>query len=166
MDLEQVYREQYRSLVGFISKRIGDRARAEELAQEAFVRAIQQQPKHPRSWLYSVAANLVRDEARRAAVVRRKLRLVRQEVEVAPAADETWSRRERSERVRRVLDTLAPQDRQALLLKQEGLSYAEIAAKLGLSRGSIGTTLARARQRLAAAWQQASGEGGREDVAR
>lgn len=166
MDLEQVYREQYRSLVGFISKRIGDRARAEELAQEAFVRAIQQQPKHPRSWLYTVAANLVRDEARRAAVVRRKLRLVRQEVEVAPAADETWSRRERSERVRRVLDTLAPQDRQALLLKQEGLSYAEIAAKLGLSRGSIGTTLARARQRLASAWQQASGEGGREDVAR
>ena len=166
MDLEQVYREQYRSLVGFISKRIGDRARAEELAQEAFVRAIQQQPKHPRAWLYTVAANLVRDEARRAAVVRRKLRLVRQDVEVAPAADETWSRRERSERVRRVLDTLAPQDRQALLLKQEGLSYAEIAAKLGLSRGSIGTTLARARQRLAAAWQQASGEGGREDVAR
>lgn len=166
MDLEQVYREQYRSLVGFISKRIGDRARAEELAQEAFVRAIQTQPKHPRTWLYTVAANLVRDEARRAAVVRRKLRLVRQEVEVAPAADETWSRRERSERVRRVLDTLAPQDRQALLLKQEGLSYAEIAAKLGLSRGSIGTTLARARQRLAAAWQQASGEGGREDVAR
>lgn len=166
MDLEQVYREQYRSLVGFISKRIGDRARAEELAQEAFVRAIQQQPKHPRSWLYTVAANLVRDEARRAAVARRKLRLVRQEVEVAPAADETWSRRERSERVRRVLGTLAPQDRQALLLKQEGLSYAEIAAKLGLSRGSIGTTLARARRRLAAAWQQASGEGGREDVAR
>ncbi len=166
MDLEQVYREQYRSLVGFISKRIGDRARAEELAQETFVRAIRQRPEHPRSWLYTVAANLVRDEARRAAVVRRHLRLVRQEIGVEPAQDEVWTRRERTERVRRVLRTLAERDRQVLLLKEEGLSYEQIAARLGLSRGSVGTTLARARRRLVVAWKQTRGEGGREDVAR
>jgi len=160
LDLEQIYREQYRSLVGFIAKRTGDRARAEELAQEAFVRAIRSRPRHPRSWLYAVAANLVRDDARRAGVARQHLRVVRQEAERdrnAPAADTAWTQNEDAARLRAALAALAERDRDALLLKEDGLSYDEIAERLGLSRGSIGTTLARARQRLVSAW-----EGGRE----
>lgn len=167
MDLEQVYREQYRSLVGFIAKRTGDRARAEELAQEAFVRAIRSRPEHPRSWLYAVAANLVRDDARRAGVARRHLRIVRQEAEHerdVPAADTTWARDEDDARLRAALASLAEHDREALLLKEEGLSYDEIAARLGLSRGSIGTTLARARKRLVSAWK--GGKEASEDAAR
>lgn len=156
MDLEQVYREQYRSLVGFIAKRTGDRARAEELAQEAFVRAIQSRPQHPRSWLYAVATNLVRDDARRAGVTRRHLRIVRQQAEHrrdVPAADTMWTRGEDGARLRTALASLAERDRNALLLKEDGLSYDEIADQLGLSRGSIGTTLARARKRLVSAWE-------------
>lgn len=165
MDLEQIYREQYRSLVGFITKRIGDRARAEELAQEAFVRAIRHQPRHPRSWLYTVAANLIRDNARRESVARRHLKLVERQGAEAPAADETWTRNERTERMREALGALADRDRQALLLQHEGLSYGQIAERLGLSRGSMGTTLARARTRLAAAWRDGPQAGGIEDAA-
>ena len=36
----------------------------------------------------------------------------------------------------------------ALLMREEGLDYHEIAAALGLSVGSVGTTLSRARRRL------------------
>ena len=169
MDLEAIYREQYRSLVGFIAKRTGDRARAEELAQEAFVRAIRTRPRHPRSWLYTVAANLVRDDARRATVVQRHLRLVRQEARrdadaaAGDSGDRAWVRNEAGDRLRAALASLTDRDRDALLLKQEGLSYDEIATRLGLSRGSIGTTLARARNRLVAAWE--GGKEASEDVA-
>ncbi len=167
MDLEQIYREQYRSLVGFIAKRTGDRARAEELAQEAFVRAIRSRPHNPRSWLYAVATNLVRDDARRAGVARRHLRVVRQEAERernVPAADTTWTKDEDGAQLRAALASLSENDRDALLLKEDGLSYDEIAEQLGLSRGSIGTTLARARKRLVSAWE--GGKEASEDAAR
>ena len=44
-------------------------------------------------------------------------------------------------------------DREALLLKAEGFNYEEIAATLGLSKGAVGTTLARARRRLVEAYR-------------
>ena len=53
MDLSQVYREHYRSLVRYLYRRIGDQARAEDLAQEAFVRALEHEPADPRPWLFA-----------------------------------------------------------------------------------------------------------------
>ncbi len=167
MDLSQVYREHYRSLVRFLYRRIGDQARAEDLAQEAFVRALEHGPSRPRPWLFAVAANLARDEGRRAAVRRRHLTLIQAEAEARPPApppDVTLERRERARRVRAALDRLAERDREALLLWEEGFGYDEIAEALGLSRGSIGTTLARARRRLAAAYDELSAEGSEGDV--
>lgn len=168
MDLEQVYREQYRPLVGFIRKRLGDSGRAEELAQEVFVKAIQNRPENPRAWIYVVAANLVRDEGRHLAVQRRHLRLVSggEAVAEATAPDEARIGDERRARVRAALGKLPARDRQALLLKEEGLAYPQIAARLGLSPGSIGTTLARARQRLASIWESLGHGEENDDVAR
>ena len=48
---------------------------------------------------------------------------------------------------------LTERDREALLLKAEGFDYGEIAATLGLSKGAVGTTLARARRRLVEAYR-------------
>ncbi len=171
MDLSQVYREHYRSLVRFLFRRIGDQARAEDLAQEAFVRALEHQPSQPRAWLFTVATNLARDEGRRAAVRRRHLTLIKAEAEAQPPEpppDVALERRENVRRVRTALARLAERDREALLLWEEGFSYDEIAEVLGLSRGSIGTTLARARTRLAAAFEEtmSKDEGSEEDVAR
>jgi len=168
VDLSQVYREHYRSLVRFLYRRIGDQARAEDLAQEAFVRAIEHQPSQPRAWLFTVAANLARDEGRRASTRRRHLTLIKAEAEARPpepGPEVALERREKVLRVRAALDKLAHRDREALLMWEEGFSYDEIAEILGLSRGSIGTTLARARTRLAAAYGELASEGSDEDVA-
>lgn len=169
MDLSQVYREHYRSLVRFLYRRIGDQARAEDLAQEAFVRALEHQPSRPRAWLFTVAANLARDEGRRAAVRRRHLTLIKAEVETRPpepGPEVALQRREVVSRVRAALARLAERDREALLLWEEGFDYDEISQVLGLARGSIGTTLARARTRFAAAYEELDSEGSDEDVAR
>ena len=75
-------------------------------------------------------------------------------------------RRETVQRVRVALSRLAERDREALLLWEEGFAYEEIAAVLGLSRASVGTTLSRARSRLASAYEKLLTEGNEQDVAR
>jgi RNA polymerase sigma factor (sigma-70 family) len=62
-------------------------------------------------------------------------------------------RNESAARVRSALAALNERDREALLLKAEGFSYDEIAATLGLAKGAVGTTLARARRRLVEAYR-------------
>ena len=176
MDLSQIYNEHYRSLVRFLYRRTGDQALAEDLAQEAFVRAIEHQPEQPKAWLFQVAANLVRDDFRRRAVRRRHLELVGNERGAlssppAPSApqplppDTALERSEVAARVRAALEELSPNDRDGLLLREEGLSYDEIAAVLGISKSSVGTTLSRARSRLAAAYEKLETAGSQTDAA-
>nr|NIQ52085.1 sigma-70 family RNA polymerase sigma factor [Gemmatimonadota bacterium]NIU75341.1 sigma-70 family RNA polymerase sigma factor [Gammaproteobacteria bacterium]NIX23680.1 sigma-70 family RNA polymerase sigma factor [Actinomycetota bacterium] len=117
MDLSGIYREHYRSLVRFLYRRIGDQARAEDLAQEAFVRALEHQPSKPRAWLFTVAANLARDEGRRASVRRRHLTLIKAEASARPPEpppDVAMERRETIHRVQRALAELTERDREAL----------------------------------------------------
>jgi len=165
LELAEAYREHYRSLVRFLYRRTGDQAEAEDLAQEAFVRALEHRPERPRPWLYRVATNLVRDAGRKKAVRRRHLSLVQDEQDRsgAPGPEVELSRRQTVARVRAALEELSSRDRDCLLLQEEGLSYEEIAAVTGLAVGSIGTTLSRARRRLAEAFEAIEDEGGRMD---
>src|SRR2546422_8373550 len=66
-DLAEVYRTTYRALVRFLYRKVWDAERAEDLAQEAFARALVHKPESARGWLFIVAANMARDDARRAA---------------------------------------------------------------------------------------------------
>src|SRR4029078_960772 len=54
---------------------------------------------------------------------------------------------------RKAVDALAERDRLALLMREEGLDYSEIAEALELSPGSVGTTLSRARRRLVESYE-------------
>jgi RNA polymerase sigma-70 factor (ECF subfamily) len=74
--------------------------------------------------------------------------------EDAPGPGEDVEEQERSRRVREALAALGEKDREALLLWDAGLSYPEIARQTGLAVGSVGTTLARARRRLAEAYRE------------
>jgi RNA polymerase sigma-70 factor (ECF subfamily) len=145
------------TLVRFLVRQLGDRDAAEEIAQETFVRALAQDTiANERSWIFAVAMNLVRDEGRKA--VRRQRRLaVMQESEREDAVVQppltTVERDEDRAMARRALDALAERDRDALLMREEGLNYDEIAAALDLSVGSVGTTLSRARRRLMEAYE-------------
>jgi DNA-directed RNA polymerase specialized sigma24 family protein len=65
-DLEQLYQTTYTAVVRFLYRKVWDAERAEDLAQEVFVRALAHRPEKPRAWIFAVAANLARDEARAA----------------------------------------------------------------------------------------------------
>jgi DNA-directed RNA polymerase specialized sigma24 family protein len=70
-ELEQLYQTTYTAVVRFLYRKVWDADRAEDLAQEVFMRLFQHRPEKPRAWVFAVAANLARDEAR-AAIRRRK----------------------------------------------------------------------------------------------
>ena len=156
-DVERLFLTYNAMLVRYLTRRLGDRDWAEEVAQETFVRALRQEHiVNERAWLFTVANNLVRDAARRDARHRRHLQLLRErEAAEGPAEMGPTSLEQAQEAAaaRRAIEQLAERDRLALLMREEGLDYNEIAEALGLSVGSVGTTLSRARRRLVEAYE-------------
>jgi len=152
--------------VRYLVRRLGDQDWAEEVAQETFVRALRQEHlASERSWIFAVATNLVRDEARKDTRRRARLELLREQEKADAVVEPEPMDVERAEEramARRALEALSERDREALLMREEGLDYHEIADALGLSFGSIGTTLARARKRLVDAYEalQRGAQGG------
>ena len=158
-DVERLFRTYNVPLVRYLTRRLGDRDWAEEVAQETFLRALRQEHiENERAWLFAVATNLVRDEARKDARRRRHLALLaereRAEQSVVEPEPTTLERAQEAAMARRAVDALAERDRLALLLREEGLSYDEIAVALDLSPGSVGTTLSRARRRLVQVYEE------------
>ena len=169
MDLERLFATHHPTLVHYLTRRLGDRDWAEEVAQETFLRALRHAERagsagiaNERAWLFTVANNLVRDEARKDARRRHHLTLLaaearEEEREMAPtpmeSAEERRERAREQAMARSALESIAERDRLALLMREEGLDYHEIAEALELSVKSVGTTLARARRRLAEAYE-------------
>src|SRR3954469_3072269 len=156
-DLDRLFRDYHQPLVRYLTRRLGDRDWAEEVAQETFLRAVKQEHiVSERSWLFAVATNLVRDEARKDIRRRRRLELLREQARAEEVVDPeplTIERAEEAAMARKALDQLTERDREALLMREEGLDYVEIATALDLSVASVGTTLARARRRLVEAFE-------------
>ncbi len=155
-DVDRLFRSYNAALVRYLTRRLGDRDWAEEVAQETFVRAMRQKSiENERAWLFAVATNLVRDEARKDLTRRKHLALLAEdERETAVESREaTIERAQEAAMARKAVNALAEKDRLALLMKEEGLSYGEIAEALELSPGSIGTTLSRARRRLVESYE-------------
>jgi len=160
-----VYTQTHGDLVRFLVGKVWDRERAQDLAQETFVRALRHEPENPRAWLFSVAANLARDEARTAVRRRGHLTLLKNEAETEGSVESEGPATVEGDETRRhvelAMERLSERDREVLLLWSAGNSYGDIAEITDLSAGAIGTTLARARKRLLEAY-----EGLENDVAR
>lgn len=134
---------------------LGNAVDAEDAAQEAFVRSYEglstlDHPASFRYWLYTIVRNEVFGRLRR----RKQYRPVALE----EADHEVWEvetpldhviRGERADLLRRLLDKLRPEYREAVILReQEGFSYAEIAAIAGATEGAIKARLFKARRAL------------------
>lgn len=155
-DVDRLFRTYHAPLVRYLTRRLGDRDWAEEVAQETFVRALRQTSiENERAWLFAVATNLVRDEARKDMRRRKHLALLAEEHrdDVIEPQETTLERAQEAAMARKAVDGLAERDRLALLMREEGLDYNEIAEALELSPGSVGTTLSRARRRLVESYE-------------
>jgi RNA polymerase sigma-70 factor (ECF subfamily) len=155
VDFEQTFRSLYPSLYRYLHRLTGDADVAEDLAQESFVRLLGRRVSDDgvRVWLFTVATNLVRDGARKRA---RRARILEAEPVLPgafPAPDEAVEREGRIAAVRDALGHLPARDRELLLMREEGFSYAEIARAAGVAPGSVGTLIARALRKFTQAYQ-------------
>ena len=81
-DFERLYEAEAQGLFGFLAYRTGDRALAEDLLADTFERALRSRKRYdrrkgpPKAWLYTIALNLLRDHARRAAAEGRAIERV------------------------------------------------------------------------------------------
>jgi len=164
-----------KAVLNLINKTIWDRAIAEDLWQETFVRALENITTYEPyqsgdgagqsfvSWLYRIATNLTLDELRRRGRWRffswdlfkpRSARESDSEAVYDPPASEPdapalLESREDIQRVRRALDTLPPHWRMILVLREyQDLPYEEIAKILRVPLGTVRSRLARAREQL------------------
>jgi RNA polymerase sigma-70 factor (ECF subfamily) len=129
---------------------------AEDATQEVFVKML----KHANqfhgdaklsTWLFSITANWCRDYLRKADNRSKEsddvLVTLPTPTELAP--DRNLERRENEQRVRRALQSLTAEQREAILLSRyQGLSYAEIAQIAGCSEGAVKTRVFRAMETL------------------
>ncbi len=144
--------KRHRSFVMALAYRLcGDRARAEDIAQDVFIRVWQALPGFRfqaafRTWLYRIATNVAIEQLRHARPTA--------DIESIPLAasdtpEDSALRTEQGRAVRDAVLRLPPQSRLVLILREyEGLSYKEIASTLDIPIGTVMSRLNYARQRL------------------
>jgi RNA polymerase sigma-70 factor (ECF subfamily) len=148
----ELVRRHRKGVVNVVYRMCGQVELAEDMAQEAFIRAWQKlpgyQPHSPfRNWLYRIATNATLD------VLRRERETV--DIDDYPLAESgigpeaSVEARNRAELVQRAILSLPPSSRGVLVLREyEGLSYKEISETLDIPIGTVMSRLNYARQRL------------------
>jgi RNA polymerase sigma factor (sigma-70 family) len=155
-DAAKLFDEHHASLFRYLLRLTGDADLAHDAAQEAFLRYVQKPPRNeqPRAWLFTVATNVVRATANARS---RRAGLLAAAGDRAPVADplpdpeQAALAAERRTAVRHALDSLSDRERAVLLMREEGFTHREIAAAVATTTGSVGTMIARALDKLAAA---------------
>ena len=147
-DFDAVFRSDYSRIARAVTRVIGDAARAEDLAIEAFWRlwrTPRAQNENAGGWLYRTALRLAIDELRRCARRARYEALLTWFSRTPRLPDDLFSTAQEQGRVRAVLATIAPRQAELLLLRCDGLAYEEIATALSINPASVGTLLSRAK---------------------
>ena len=151
-DLERVFRGAYPRVVGVAARVLGSRNEAEDVAQEVFLAFGRSSVPAGQAlgWLSVAAAHTALNHLRSG-----RRRASREESAgdgdgdaVSPDIAHAVVTLDERRRVRAALARLPRRQAVALVLRHSGLSYAEVAAALDLSPGSVGTTVRRAESAL------------------
>lgn len=139
-------------LLRFLVKRLKCPEAAADLTQETYIRLQQRHESSPidnaRALAFHIAMNLAVDYQRKVAV--RNRFMVDEDIDSCPepisgSPEQTLIARQRLEVLKNALDELPSDCRTVFLLHGvEGLKYAEIADRLGISLSMVGKHLARA----------------------
>lgn len=153
-------------LLNFVHRMIGDRERAEDLVQEAFVRVYRHlhrfdPTKKFSTWIYTIASNLAKNELRNRSrsplVYYQSLRPPGEEdqrplqfEDVSTRPDDMYANRYLREMVDATVATLSPHHREVFVMRElEGRSYEEIAQLTHCHLGTVKSRLNRARHAFA-----------------
>ncbi len=154
-----LYERHAGSVYGFLVRRLGDAALAQDLYQEAFLRLHRARatydPGRPfRAWLFGIVHNLLTDALRsraRAPIADGTVGAGREPASAARAPEDLAATRESATALGRAMSTLSSDEATVLILARlEGLSYDDIGSILGRSAAATKQLAYRALQRVRA----------------
>ena len=134
----------------YVLRMVGDRALAEDLTQEVFLRVFQGLPRFSlrskfTTWLFQVTKNRVLDELR--TIERRPRAVVDLDIPPLEVVDAPFERLEAIDAVWRAVERLSVDLKMALLLRDVvGLSYSEIADSLEVTLATVKWRIWKARE--------------------
>lgn len=146
---DEIYRRYYPELLKYCVSAVRDKELAEDLAQEAFLKALQSAdvfedlgPNQRRAWLYRTVKNLICDRYRRAVLESQYLQTLEEE----PGVEDTGIQ---AVETALVLEKLSPEERKLFVLRYiEGYNASEISKMLGIPPGTLRSRLSRCRNEL------------------
>lgn len=150
----QVLVDNHREFLAFVERRVGDRAAAEDILQEAFVRGIEKggalrSEESARAWFYRVLRNAIVDRHRLATVRDKRLEALAEEVAAAERERAGEVEQAICACVARLVDTLKPEYAQALRrIELDGIAVKDFAAEAGITDTNAGVRVFRARAAL------------------
>lgn len=156
-EFTRFYAEHAQPLYAFLSYRTGDRVLAEDLLADTFERVLRapngfdRRKASERTWLYAIALNCVRDNARRAAAETRALARVGANGDGDSGLDVGFDSLELKEALHEALRMLTVEEREAVALRYGAdLTLADIGAVLDEPRSKVETRLYRGLKKLRA----------------
>ena len=171
----ELIRRYERPVFSLVHRMVRDRETAEELAQDTFVKALNNIERYSpefklSSWLFKIANNLAIDHLRKARLPTVSLSgspdaTTAAEIEAtsfevaghAPSALDALEARELGTAIERAIGKLRPEYRSCIIMRHvEGRSYEEIATTLDLPLGTVKTYIHRARHELRQALEGAA----------
>ena len=147
---EAFYKENYPIVYGYLLSLCGDPALAEDLAAEAFLKAIEKidtyDPKYkPATWLCTIGRNLLVNHQKKSL---RHVPLEESMVSLAPTPEEQVFRSELLKAVLKSAKELPPITQQVLFMRLEGLSFRQIGLALDKTENWARVTYFRAKSKL------------------
>ena len=160
-DLERLYERYARTLLAFFQRRVNDPELAVDLMADTFTTALERREQFRgmtdeqlSGWLWSIAQSVLRNEERRGEAAKRGARRLGRERraltdEEIERIEELASSENLRAAVARSLERLPEEQRDAVRLRVvEGLPYAEVALRLGLTASGTRTRVTRAMRDL------------------
>ena len=166
-EFETIFAAHYERVVCVVARLVGDRVRAEDIANEVFWKLYQQ----PRSsalwgnvgaWLLKAAVHAGIDALRASGRRKRYENAASLEAQDQSAGHagplDDLVRAQECERVRRVLSGMKPAQAQLLLMRAGGATYKDLADALNVAASGVGTLLNRAEKEFRNRYLKIAGE--------
>ena len=156
IEFDEAFTLHHRTVFRAARSVVNDAALAEDIVQETYIRLYKnldsiQTEEMLRPWLIRVAINVARNTVRGniRANTRDETYVKETGKTAAPSVEMDYEEYSGVNEIHKALNKVKEPLRSCLMLKQQGLSYREIATSLELNESSIGTFVARARQEFA-----------------
>jgi RNA polymerase sigma factor (sigma-70 family) len=167
---EELYGRYRRRISAYAYGMVSDHGRAEDVTQEVFISALRRmratdRPIAFKPWIYEIARNACIDSYRRTTTRAEEVSYdhdgalgpadSRRLVAVGSAPDDAVESKQQLRHLCGAFTGLSQAHHEILVMREfEGISYAEIGERMGLSRPAVESTLFRARRRLAEEYEE------------